>query len=122
MAVDLTLWLSDTTAIDANGRAAAAWNRINDKPTSVAFKKPDGTVLAAQTVRLEYDNIVSQSEDASGQTAVRKLTIFGVRDHSTVTDTDVKEGYRFVYQSDEYRCVDTILTIGEIQAIFEAVG
>lgn len=120
--VNLDLWLSDTTAIDANGRASAAWNRINDKPTPVAFKKPDGTVLTAQTVRLEYDNVATQSEDVSGETAVRKLTIFGVRDHSTVTDTDMKEGYRFIHQNDEYRCVDTILTIGEIQGIFEAKG
>lgn len=122
MAVNIDLWLSDTTAIDANGRAAAAWNRINDKPTSVAFKKPDGAVLAAQTVRLEYDNNASQSEDVSGETAVRKLIVFGVREHSTVTDTDVAEGYRFIYRNDEYWCVDTILTIGEIQAIFEAKG
>ena len=120
--VDLSLWLSDSEAIPAESRAAAAWNRINDKPVSVAFKKPDGTVLAAQTVRLEYDNVATQSEDVSGETAVRKLTIFGVRDHSTVTDTDIGEGYRFIYQNDEYRCVDVITTIGEIQAIFEAKG
>lgn len=119
---NLDLYLSDTEAIPAANRAAAAWNRINDKPTSVAFKKPDNTVLAVQTVRIEYDNIVSQSEAESGQTAVRKLTIFGVRDHSTVTDTDVGEGYRFIYQNDEYNVVDTILTIGEIQAIAEAKG
>ena len=120
--VDFSLWLSDTTAIDVNGRAAAAWKRINDKPASVAFKKPDGTVLAAQTVRLEYDNRASESEAVSGRTPVRKLIIFGVRDHTTVTDTDVAEGYRFVLSGDEYRVVDTIETLGEIQAVCEATG
>ena len=122
MGVNFDLWLSDTTAIDVNGRAAAAWNRINDKPTSVTFRKPDGTVLAAQTVRLEYDNRVSESESPAGQTPVRKLIIFGVKDHATVTDTDVAEGYRFNYLNDAYRVVDTISTLGEIQAVCEAVG
>lgn len=122
MGVSFDLWLSETTAIDTNGRSAAAWKRINDKPQSVAFKKTDGTVLAAQTVRLEYDSNVSESESPAGQTAVRKLIIFGVRDHATITDTDMAEGYRFVYGGDEYRIVDTILTIGEIQAVCEAVG
>ena len=122
MAISFDLWLSDTTAIDANGRAAAAWNRINDKPTSVAFKKRDGTVLAAQTVRLEWDNTVSESQDASGQTAVRRLIVFGVKDHSTITDTEVATGYRFVFNNEEYRVVDTIPTIGEIQAICEEAG
>ena len=50
--VDFSLWLSDTAAIPASGRAAAAWARINDKPTSVTFRKPDGTDLSAQTVGL----------------------------------------------------------------------
>lgn len=122
MGVNFSAWLSDTTAIDANGRAAAAWKRINDKPTSIAFKKTSGTVLAAQTVRLEWDSNATESLSPAGQTAVRKLTIFGVRDHVTVADTDVAEGYRFVYQGDEYRVVDTLLTIGEIQAVAEATG
>lgn len=122
MAIDLGLWLYDTEAIPAQNRAAAAWNRINDKPVSVAFKLPNGTVLAAQTVRIEYDNSASQSEAPSGQTAVRKLIVFGVRGHSTITDTNVGEGYRFVYQNGEYRVMDVITTIGEIQAIAEVVG
>lgn len=122
MGVNFSAWLSDTEAIPAASRAAAAWKRINDKPVSVAFKKPDGTVLAAQTVRLEWDSNVSESEAPSGQTAVRKLIIFGVRNHATVTNTDIAEGYRFVYQGDEYRVVDTMFTIGEIQAVAEATG
>ena len=92
MGVDFSLWLSDTAAIPASGRAAAAWARINDKPTSVTFRKPDGTDLDAQTVRLEYDSRVSESESPAGQTPVRKLIIFGVKDHDTVTDTDIGEG------------------------------
>lgn len=122
MAIDLSLWLYDTEAIPAANRAAAAWNRINDKPSSVAFKNVAGTILAAQTVRIEYDNGMSQSEAESGLTAVRKLIVFGVRGHGTVANTDIKEGYRFVYDGDEYRCFSTILTIGEIQGTFEVIG
>ena len=122
MGVDFALWLSDTAAIPASGRAAAAWARINDKPTSVTFRKPDGTDLSAQTVRLEYDSRVSESETPAGQTPVRKLIIFGVKDHETVADTDIGEDYRFNYQSDAYRVVDIIYTIGEVQAVAEAIG
>lgn len=122
MGVNFFAWLSDTTAIDANGRSAAAWKRINDKPTSVAFKTTNGTVLSAQTVRLEWDSNASESESPAGVTAVRKLIIFGVRDHATVANTNVGEGYRFVYSGDEYRVIDTLLTIGEIQAFCEVVG
>lgn len=122
MGVSLTSWLYDSDAVPAATRAAAAWNRINDKPTSVVFKNAAGTLQAAQTVRIEYDNSTSESESAAGQTAVRKLVVFGIRGHATLTNTDIREGYRFVHDSDEYRCVSTILTIGEIQGIFEVIG
>jgi len=122
VAVSLPLWLYDTEAIPAANRAAAAWNRINDKPTSVAFKNQAGTILSAQTVRIEYDNKPSESESVAGQTAVRKLIVFGVRNHGTITDTNIAEGYRFVYLSSEYRVMTVITTIGEIQGIAEAVG
>lgn len=119
--MDLTAYLSDTSAIPATNRAAAAWTRINDKPSSIAFKKPNGTVLTAQTVRLEYDNRSTEAQSAAGKAPVRKLTVFGVKDHSTVTDTNIDTGYRFVLDGREYRVVDTIKTIGEIQAVCEVV-
>lgn len=122
MGVNLVQWLYDTEAIPAANRAAAAWNRINDKPSSIAFKNAAGTLQAAQTVRIEYDNSASESESVAGETAVRKLIVFGIRGHSTLANTDIREGYRFVYDSDEYRCVSTILTIGEIQGVFEVIG
>jgi len=50
------------------------------------------------------------------------VIVFGVRNHATVSNTDIKEGYRFVYLDDMYTCVDTIITLGEIQGIFEATG
>lgn len=122
MGINLSLWLYDTEAIPAANRAAAAWNRINDKPSSVAFKNAAGTIQAAQTVRIEFDSRASESESVAGQTAVRKLTIFGVRGHATIADTDMKEGYRFVLNNDQFRIVDVMYTIGEVQATAEATG
>lgn len=103
-------------------RAALAYARILDKPSSVAFKTPAGTVLTAQTVRLESDNSASQSESEAGRAPRRKLIIFGVRNHATVTDTNMAEGYRFVSGGDEYKVVDIIETLGEVQGIAEAIG
>lgn len=106
-------------------RAAHADNRVNDKwevTTTVAFKNAAGTILAAQEVRIESDNSATPSESAAGSAAKRKVIVYGVRDHATIADTDIKEGYRFVYHNDEYRCIDVILQLGEIQGIFEATG
>ena len=119
---DINAWLADTEAIDEEHRAALAWRRIQDKPSSIAFKKPDGTTLSAQTVRIESDTSVSEAESASGTGPRRKVIVFGVQNHATVSDTDVAEGYRFILNNDEYRIVGLIRTLGEIQAFAEATG
>lgn len=103
-------------------RAARAWKRITDKPTIVTFRNAAGVLQATQTVRVEYDNGASRTTSAAGQAAMRGLTVFGVRDHPTIADTNVGEGYRFVATGDQYTCIDIIVTIGEVQAIFEATG
>lgn len=120
--IDFTNWFTDTAAIEEETRAALAWRQINDKPASVVFRKPDGTDLTAQTVRIESDNSVTESEGTAGRGPVRKVIVFGVKGHPTVTDTDMKEGYRFNYSSDQYRIMDTILTLGEVQGVAEATG
>lgn len=120
--MDFNAYLSNPVAIDAQNRASAAWNRIMQKPTTIAFKNKAGTVLDSQVVRIEYDNRASEASSEAGTAPLRKLTIFGVVDHGLIDDTDIGEGYRFVYLGDEYRVIDTMLTIGEIQASCEAVG
>lgn len=128
MAISVSSWLNDTGDLAAiptalvEDRAALAWRRINDKPTSVVFKTPAGATLSAQTVRIEPDNQADMAASEAGMGQVRKIVIFGVRDHATVTDTDIDDGYRFNYQGDEYRCVGILTTIGEIQGYFEATG
>lgn len=128
MTIDMGAWLGaggDLAAVPTDTeaeRAARAWRRIADKPTSVAFKKPDGTTLAAQTVRIESDNRASMAESEAGAAPRRKLIIFGVRNHGTVADTNMGEGYRFVSGNDEYVVRDIIETLGEIQGVAEANG
>lgn len=121
MSLNFSAWLLDTEALPETERAALAWRRINDKPSSVAFRTPAGATLAAQTVRLEFSGVSERTSDA-GPGAVRTVTVFGVRNHATVADTIIGKGYRFVSGPDEYVVVDVIQTLGEVQARAEAVS
>lgn len=128
MTVNISSWLGTVSALTATPtatepqRAALAWRRINDKPSSLAFKNTAGTVIAAQTVRVESDSTASPAESAAGAAPRRKVIVFGIKGHSTLADTDMKEGYRCVIGNDEYRCTDIIDTLGERQGVFEATG
>lgn|SRR5690606_19675754 len=122
MSIDFGAWLADSAAISETARAALAWRRIKDRPTSVAFKKPSGTVLDAQTVRIEPLINAHLAQSAAGTAVVRRCIVFGVRNHATVADTDVARGYRFVSGADEYRVIDVITMPGEVQALAEAVS
>lgn len=128
MTISLSAWLSEAGDLAATPvetiqqRAALAWRRINDKPTSVAFKTPAGTTLSAQTVRIEPDSSAGTATSEAGGAQVRKAVIFGVRGNATVTDTNLDDGYRFILNGDEYRCVGILLTHGEVQGYFEASG
>lgn len=147
----LAAWLGDTEAIPAGPRAALAWRRILDKPTSVAFRTPTGTELAEQTVRIEVDNRATMDSSAAGDAPKMTAIVYGVRDYPLgeatgegqqpiglllalthtveaevgaviVADTVMAEGYRFIYAGDQYRIDDIILQIGEIQGVATATG
>lgn len=125
MSVNIGSWLGagGGTPTDKEGeRAALAYRRIQDKPTSVAFRTPAGATLAAQMVRIESDTSASMAESAAGAAAKRKVIVFGIRNHATLPNTQVGEGYRFIWAEDQYTVVDVILTLGEVQAICEVVG
>lgn len=103
-------------------RAADAWWRISEKPTSVTLKR-NGVLLAAQTMRVDVNSSASPAESAAGMGAARKLTIFGVRGHSSIADTDIRKGDTVVLGTSEY----TVVSIneqnsGEVQAYCEAVS
>lgn len=116
---DVTAWLHGNGVIDPEPRAAAAWARIQNKPTQITIKR-DGVsgVMTAQTVRIEFDTTRNiEASGAGGKTSVQIARVFGIRDHATLPDTNILRGDRFT--TDDifwYRVIDVILTIGEIQA------
>jgi hypothetical protein len=127
MSVSFSSWLGASSSLDtspandATERAALAWRRIQHKPSSVAFRTNAGATIAAQTVRVEYDNVASPSTGNAGNAGRRGMVVFGIRGHATLADTDIKDGYRFSLGNDEFRCTAVIDTIGERQGLFEAV-
>lgn len=125
MAMNISSLLSGASSLvvaQKQARAAIAWGRIQDKPTSVTFRTSAGGTLPSQTVRIEYDNPATEATSEAGEGAWRKLTIFGIRDHATLPNTDMKRGYRVVLDGKEYSVVDMIGTHGEVQARAEAVS
>lgn len=124
MALDIGAWLSTGgggPAAQEATRAGLAARRIADKPTSVAFRTPSGSTLSAQTVRIESDSSASATMSAAGKNAERRVVVFGIRNHASLPDTDVAEGFRFVWEGEEYRVQAIVLTLGEVQALCEAV-
>lgn len=127
MAIDIGTWLSSgggEPAAQEATRAALAWRRIQDKPTEVVFIRPPGgrnEFVDPQTVRIESDSTASSTVAPSGKNAKRRFVVFGIRNHATLTDTDMEEGYRFVYEDEELRCESVIVTLGEVQGLFEAI-
>jgi hypothetical protein len=103
-------------------RAAEAWRRILEKRLSVIFKNSAGQKLPGQVVRVESDNTATPSMSTVGSAPKRKVIVYGIRNHATLPNTDIKENYVFVYDGDQYRCIDIIITLGEIQTIWEAYG
>lgn len=108
--------------IPATDRAALAWSRILDRPTSIVLRTAAGVNRAAQTVRIESDNRSSLANSAAGSAPRMAVIVYGIRNHATLTDTAMAEGDRFVLNSDSYRIEDVILQIGELQGVAVAVG
>ena len=123
MVADLNALLGQASALSEAPYAALAWQAIQEKPSSVAFKTASGGAVAAQTVRVEADSSASPSESAAGMAARRKVVLFGIKGHATLTDTDFEAGYRFVLDGAEYRIVDVNdRLLGERQATAEKNG
>lgn len=128
MTIDLSTWLGDAgdlaaipTATTAQ-RAVLAWRRIQDRPSSVAFRTPAGVTLSAQTVRVEVSRNARTVDSAAGVGPVLRVVVFGVRSHPTQADTTIGEGYRFIQNGAEFRVVAVLTPPGEVQALAEASG
>lgn len=133
---DFNLWLGDGVgsplgAIDAAGRAADAWQRIQHWPSTVIFTRPKsvpktGAIpavqLPPQIVRIEFDNRSTAIEGAAGVAPSLKLIVYGIQHHLTLPSTDMEEGYSFVMDGDSYRCVNVLSLPGERQGVWEAMG
>lgn len=110
-------WLGNMSQLSAQ-RAADALRRINEKPASIVLVR-SGAAQAAQTVRVEYDRAQSTEQGDGAKSSNRKLIVFGVRDHPTVTNTNIQRGDRFTYQGSQFKVIDVIVTLGEVQATCE---
>ncbi len=114
-------WLARSLPIGEADRAAAAWSRIQDKPTSIIIVR-DGVAQTAQTVRIEYGNVSNEVQTAIGRNSVQDVVIFGIRNHLTLPDTDIRRGDTINIQSARYEVESILHTLGEVQALCRAVG
>jgi hypothetical protein len=103
-------------------RAREVWRAIEGKPFLVIFRTPGGLKLDPQVVRIEYDPVNRKEVDESGLGWGRRVGVFGVRNHPSQPDTDIQQGYRFIYEGREYTINDLFFMPGEIQARGEAVS
>jgi len=120
----LDAWLTSGTAfpiMTAAQRAVREWIRIQDRPTSVVLNRA-GVAQTAQTMRIEYNNTASNFTDGTlVRTTKQQLTLFGVRSHPTVTDTNIQKGDRFTINGLQYEVKSLLTPPGEVQAISEGV-
>lgn len=124
MTLDFSSWLGSSSDFtpDAAVRAVAAWSRIQDKPETITVYR-NRVAQAEQTVRIEYNTETRETAgDSGGTSSMRLLVVFGVKDHPTVADTDLKRGDLFTHEDTDYRIVNVITTMGEVQARAEATS
>jgi hypothetical protein len=103
----------------SENRSADAWRRIQDKPTTITLKRGT-TKLDPQTVRVEFSSGASEQRGEASVPSFLSVTIFGVKDHPSVSDTDIQKGDRVVLENTEYEVVGVIASIGEMQGFCEA--
>lgn len=119
-------WLNASRVIDPAARAVAAWNRIQQKPSTVTVVRLTPITQARTThevtVRLEFDNNSDEYNTVgnSGVNIMGECVAFGVCDHPTEPDLDLVRDDVFYYNGFNFRVINLIPTIGEIQALCEA--
>ena len=115
-------WLSNTEAIDEERRAVDAWRRISRAPVTIKVITLDKRVTPEQIVRIEYDERQFEKEGMTNRTGTNRITVFGVRNHPTIDDTDLRRGDEFVHLNARYRIISVSPYPGEIQALSEQVS
>ena len=126
-------WYAHTGAPSAAQRAVRNWGLIQRNPTSITIDRK-GVEKDPQTVRTEYDNDARWIGEAglagrgqgsvrsSGVAVTRDLIVFGVRDHPTVTDTDLKTGDQFAVGKVLWEIRDVVEVTGGVQARAERLS
>lgn len=112
--------MPDMSTWRMTNRAADAWRRISEKPSSVVLKR-GATLLPSQTVRVEANSLPTEVEGAGGISSIMRVTVFGVRGHESVPDTNIQRDDVFGLNGTRYRVVHVIHQTGEIQAACEAM-
>lgn len=103
-------------------RSVDAWRRISEKPTSIIVVRGNAD-LPAQTVRLEWNNTTNEITGAGNTiVSVQRATLFGVKGHQTIADTNIKKGDRFKAHDMIFRVLSVIPQTGEIQALCEVTS
>jgi hypothetical protein len=115
---DLAKWYGTGPKIGTSHRAALAWQRIQDNPTSLVLIRA-GAALPAQTLRIETQTGASNIEGDTGKPAVGSAIVYGIADHPTVAASDMQRGDRFRYADRWYTVVLVIARYGEVQASCE---
>lgn len=121
---NMTSWLSGykfRQRTPAAVRAAICWQQIQDEPYSIQFYVPGvngspATLLAAQTVRVEPGVSGSELNIEMGLIGADTATVYGIKDHPTVTATNMKRGYRF-WLSD-----NSVTREFELESVDEVMG
>lgn len=130
--VDFANWYGHSGSPNAARRAVRNWALIQRNATTLTIDR-DGDKHTV-TVRLEYDNDArwlgeaglagrgQGSVQASGVVATRDLIVFGVKDHPTEDDTDLKTGDRFAIGKILWEIRDVIEVTGGVRARAERLS
>lgn len=133
MTFDFDTWARGS--ILPSSRAESVWRIISRDPRSIVFIRQDddggpAVELAAQTVRVEHDNSARTVQTGISTTSVQQVKVYGIRNHSTLPDTNIQAGDRFFLglsedadsPKSEYIVKELLLPPGQIQAIAERVS
>lgn len=124
-AFDFGGWLSQNiiglAQSQASIRAQIQHSRILDKPETVAFTR-NGAKIAAQVVRLEWTDSLTEVDSDLGSATLRRGYVMGFKSHPTLPDLNVQEWDTFSIYDNQYTVTSVNKhLIGQIQAAFEAV-
>ncbi len=118
---DFDVYFGDDEPIDAESRAVDAWSRIQQDPKIIEIIR-DGEEVDEQTVRIEFSGTGEEASSPGGRLSRQRLVVFGVKDHPTEADTDIKPRDRFAINKKQYEVITVINPPGEYQAFCEAMS